>query len=324
MSEILTREPASEPLNDLARPIILADLVEELVADAEETVRAAAAGEVRGPITGIEDLDDTLGYCLAPGLHVSTGDPGAGKTALALQIAARCQTPALFITAEQAPLELFRRHVARETGTSLKDLRRAAPRVVRDLAARAAAAAPKLAFLDATVRPAMPGQIEGIAIGLRERFRCPHVLLVLDALQPWARGLGAGNEYDLIQAGIGEMRSLTATLRAPAMILAHRNRASAGDRTAGLTAAKGSADFEHMAETVLHLSAGKTNEEDASRPEKSVSIHIAKNRRGPMGFTLDLLFNGATQLFTGTGGGAYVPKPAQRSKGGRGFAGFDQ
>src|SRR5512146_1498066 len=69
----------------LARPICLADLVDALVADAEETLRAAAEGRPRGAITGIPMLDAAMGHALQPGLHVWTGDPGSGKTALALQ-----------------------------------------------------------------------------------------------------------------------------------------------------------------------------------------------------------------------------------------------
>jgi len=47
------------------------------------------------------------------------GQPGTGKTAFALQVAAQCGFPCLYVTCEMAPLELLRRHTARVTRTYL-------------------------------------------------------------------------------------------------------------------------------------------------------------------------------------------------------------
>ncbi len=88
-AEIFQREVlhpnASEPR--LAR---LADLLGELEADARARHEAHASGSPRGPTTGLASLDRELGGALAAGTHVLHAGPGAGKTALALQVAASC------------------------------------------------------------------------------------------------------------------------------------------------------------------------------------------------------------------------------------------
>ena len=76
----------------------LSDLLGEWAADAEAAHEAHATGTPRGPVTGFPTLDHELGGYLVPGLHVLAGEPGKGKTALALQIAATCGAPALFVT----------------------------------------------------------------------------------------------------------------------------------------------------------------------------------------------------------------------------------
>src|SRR5829696_3798503 len=84
----------------------LGDLIGALRDDAAAAYEAKQSGKPRGPITRIPQLDDVLGGALQPGVHVLHASPGAGKTALALQIAATCGFPALFVTCEMAPLEL--------------------------------------------------------------------------------------------------------------------------------------------------------------------------------------------------------------------------
>ncbi len=97
---------------------LLSDLISDFVADTEAAAAARAAGHPRGPVTLLRDLDNALGGYLAPGLHILQASPGAGKTAFALQVAATCGFPALFVSAEMGLLEIFRRLVSRSTGTN--------------------------------------------------------------------------------------------------------------------------------------------------------------------------------------------------------------
>jgi len=270
------------------------DLVGALVSDAEETLKAAAEGRARGPITGLRVLDRMLGEALAPGLHMFSGDPGAGKTSLSLQVCGACGCPALYVTAEQTPLELFRRHVARATRTPLDDLRAAVPQKVRALAEQTAAATPMVAFLDATAGAASEGQMMELAEALRERFRARDVLLVVDSAQVWARGLFSGSEYDVLQSGLSALGAVSSRLRAPIIVLSHRSRASTRANDP-LSAAKGTADFEHMGETVIHLSRQKDS--GPAGAERTVQAHIAKNRHGVSDYTVNLIFDAEIQEF---------------------------
>lgn len=283
----------------LARPVALADLVGELIADAEATLQAAADGQPRGPLTGLPHLDANIGGCLRPGLHVVTGDPGSGKTALALQAAARCGFPALYVTAEQSPLELLRKLIARETETELDSVRAATPVTIRELAKQTVAAVPMLTFLDATMGAAPAEQLVPLAEAHRDRWHARHVLLAIDAAQPWARGIGMGADIEVQEAGISSLVGVAARLKAPILVLSHRNRASTqakGGKT--MTAAKGTADYEHLAETVVHLTRQEDEEQSFSGfTERQIDAYLAKNRHGRSDVTLTFTFTEETQAF---------------------------
>ena len=299
LSETLTRTPIGGADDTLARPLSLADLVEELVIDAEERLQASVENRPLGPQTRIPTLDHALGHALEPGLHSITGDPGAGKTAIAAQVAARCGYPAIYITAEQSAKVLFQRHIARETRTDRREVKSAVPQKIRELAQQAAAASPMLLILDATRRPAPRHQIIALAQAHRQRFGARQILLVVDALQPWAKGLNDGAEYDQIQAGIADLVAVHNELSSPVLVLSHRNRLAARDRNAtGLTAAKGSADIEHLAETALHLSRPDKEFDPCDGAQLEISCHISKNRHGPCGFALPLYYEGRTDTFS--------------------------
>jgi len=51
----------------------------------------------RDPVTGCPALDREQGGYLTPGLHFVHGEPGTGKTANTLQVAATRGTPAVFV-----------------------------------------------------------------------------------------------------------------------------------------------------------------------------------------------------------------------------------
>ena len=152
--------PADSTAPETARLMPRADVLSAFRYDAAAAADARASGVPRGPLTGFTLLDRELGGALAPGVHVLHGTPGAGKTAFALQIAAQCQCPALFVTCEMAPAELLRRHTARISGTFLGRLKSGemsaadAEQSARD----ALEAAPLLNFVDATQAPA-PAQL---------------------------------------------------------------------------------------------------------------------------------------------------------------------
>src|SRR3954468_10685893 len=186
-----TREPFAPPADAAPQPRLarLGDLLADWEADARAAYAARVAGRPRGPVTGLPSLDQELGGALPVGVTAVHGGPGVGKTAFGLQAAALCGCPALFVTCEMAPLELLRRHTARVTGTYLGRWKSGelTPATSLALARQAAAAAPQLAFADATQAIAGPDWLRDAARAVRGDAE--HLLLVLDSLHAWADAL---------------------------------------------------------------------------------------------------------------------------------------
>ncbi len=294
--ELATLSPIPTPAAQGPRLARLGDLLGEWAAEAEAAHAAHLAHQPRGPVTGIRQLDSELGGCLPVGLNIAHGMPGAGKTAFALQIASSCGCPALYVTCEMAPLELLRRLIARVTGTYLGRLRSGELSVpeAMSLARRAIAAAPNLAFADATRWSADPAWLLDAAMAVRGEAR--HLLIVVDSVHSWAESrLPAGVEMrEAINAALATLRGLAAELHCPILAIAERNRASM--RAGGLTASAESRKFEYSAETVLDL-----QRDPETRPDVygrvPVVVEFAKNRNGIAGRKVNLVFFGALQRF---------------------------
>lgn len=286
------------------RLTLLADLVTEFVADAEAAQKALESSVPRGPVTGLARLDETLGGFLAGGLHILQAAPGAGKSAFALQIAAQCHFPALYLTSEMSVLELFRRLIARETETYLgklksgeigvKEAMRLALETVRKL--------PSFAILDGTSGYAAPQQILEVAESLKERARTSQVLVLVDSIQVWAktvRGVDAdfagASEYELMNAALGSLSAVAGTLKSPVLAISHRNRVGNRSGEAGLHSAKGSGEVEYLAESVLDLT--RKDEQPDAGGEVEVSLKLLKNRHGVPGLSIPLKFSGRIQRF---------------------------
>jgi replicative DNA helicase len=264
----------------------LSQLLGEWEADAQTAFDARVNGVARGPVTGLVKLDAVLGGLLAPGLHIVHGSAGVGKTAFALQAATSCGCPALYVTCEMRPLELFRRITARVTDTFLGRLKSGE---------LAPADSPELALADATQVFADVAWLRTAAEAARGPAR--HLLLVVDSLHSWSEGASdALTEYDALNAAIAALRTLAGALECPVLAIAERNRMSM--KTGGLSASAGSRKFEYGAETVIGLAAeqGKTAPPPA-QGEESVVLSVEKNRSGAAGKHVDLYFHGALQRF---------------------------
>jgi replicative DNA helicase len=276
------------------RLLRLRSLLDEWEADAVAAHLAHTTGTPRGPITSLKALDRELGGALAPGLHVVHASPGVGKTAFCLQVAASSPFPALYLTCEMAPLELFRRHTARVTSTFLGRLKSGEfdPAYSVGLAKKAAAAAPTLAFGDATHSFAPPDWLQqsaGVVKG-----DASHLLLVVDSVHSWTEAAPTDvDEYTALNDGLAALRRIARNLQCPVLAIAERNRAKMS--TGGLDASAGSRRFEYGAESVLALNREK---EEGADGEAKITLTIEKNRNGASGRRLNLLFNGALQRFT--------------------------
>ena len=279
-----------------ARLMRFGDLLREFGDDAQAAHTARLSGVPRGPISGLKSLDRELSGAWLPGLHWIHGNAGAGKTAFALQVAATCGAPALFVTCEMSPVELLRRHTARATGTFLGRLksgelgRGAAETLARD----AIAISPRLCIADATRAPA-PLQFLSDAAHIA-RGDAPHLLVVVDSLHSWALRLASGlPEYEALNVAIADLQTLAHALKCPVLVVSERSRSAMKD--GGLNAGAGTRKIEYSGETVLDLHR-ESGAKDDGAGEVAIKLTLSKNRHGAAGKPLDLRFNGALQRFT--------------------------
>jgi len=266
------------------------------LAEAEAAHRALVSGEARGPITGLANLDRELSGVLMPGLHIVHGNVGTGKTALALQIAATCGCPAMFVTCEMSAVELLRRHTARETGTYLGRLKSGEldPPTVKALVMRACEEAPLLSFLDASKAQADPNHLRDCAEVVKGD--AAHLLIVVDSLHSWAEGMAAGaSEYEYVSSGMKALRELSADLTCPIFLTGERNREKMD--AGGPNTGAGSRKIEYGAETIVNLDRSSDAKPDL-KGNVPITVKLAKNRHGRAGAPIYLTFNGALQRFT--------------------------
>jgi replicative DNA helicase len=295
-------EPAAAPdAKPLPRLCQLSQLLGDFEADATASYEARANGTPRGPMTGLPKLDRELNGALSPGLHIVHGQPGAGKTAFVLQVAANAGCPALLVTCEMSPLELLRRLTANITNTYLGRLKSGelTPASAVALARRAIEAAPLLSIVDATQAYASSLYLRDIAHQLKGN--ASHFLLVVDSVHSWAEAAAddkgdpiRATEYDSLNTGLAKLRTLAHQLSCPVLGVAERNRESMGKEEQGSTA--GTRKFEYGAETVIALQRDLKDPEDGAG-DVIVKAKFAKNRNGAAGRTVVLKFNGACQRF---------------------------
>ncbi len=282
-----------------AQPVLtpLRALLEEWDQNAVELHELREQGKARGPVTGIAGLDSEIGGALLPGVHIAHGVPGVGKSAFALQIAAQCACPCVYLTVEMPPLELLRRLTARVTSTFLGKFKTGElpPAQSSQLARQAIASAPYLALLDGTTAYATPAALLTAAEATRTLFpENPHLLVVVDSLHSWSAGASSdASEYDRLGEHLTALKQIAARLKAPVLVISERNRQSM--ERGGLSAGAGHRGIEYGAETVFDLDCDKDAPDHDG--ETDVTLRLQKNRHGPRGRQISLLFHGALQRF---------------------------
>jgi len=286
----------------IAKLHMLYEMVAALVADNDAAIDALKTGHARGPQTGIAPLDKALGGFLETGLHILQATPGAGKTALGLQIASDCGFPALYVSAEMPVLELFRRLIARQTNTFLGKLKGelSSPDIKR-LALLAIENLKHMAIMDATAGIADVDFIRLTVENMKATYQAKTALVIIDSLHVWARALnrGVSGEFEIISEGTRQATELAAILDAPILAICHRNREGNKSKTgAGLHSARGSGDIEYEAWTVLDLHRDMDQREDASG-EIDVTMRFYKNRSNGITPPIETRFCGRLQSFRG-------------------------
>jgi replicative DNA helicase len=254
-----------------------------------------------GITTGLRKLDALIGGVLQPGLHSIQGGPGSGKTAFALQIAATCGLPALFVTCEQSPMELLRRITARVIPCCVNKFYSGelTPDASCQMAQEAIATCPQLAILDCTRGYAgafeegqngTPINLYNLAKSIRGESK--HVLVMIDSLHTWAGfAPNGGTEYESLNEGILTLRSLSLALDCAVVAIGEIPKGQQGKDSA-LNGA-GTRKIGFSAETVMELE--KNGGKDSV--ETSVKLTLRKNRHGEDDKSIDLKFNGAFMKF---------------------------
>lgn len=278
-------------------PLRLTDLLGEWERDAAHAHDCYTSGRPRGPVTALPKLDGILGGYLIPGVHVIHGNPGSGKTALALQIAGTCGCPAVYVTCEMSPLELLHRTAARVTGTSIDVIKggELSPAASLELARRAIDATPDLWILDATACYPFPADIQETARLVRGDAL--HVLVVIDSVHSWAQGIDTdgASEYDTLNRHLNGLNALAKALRIPVLAVAERNRYSM--ETGGQSASAGTRRFEYGGSSILELHKKKGVQGNLATREIPIQCDISKNRNGQEGKDVMLQFNKKTLTF---------------------------
>ncbi len=311
MSDLQPR--ALRPADVLALPqprfIRPADLLEDGLAVATLRHQSLTTGKALGPAVPCSPkLSRAMGGHFWNGLTILHGPPGSAKTALANQLAAEAECPALIVTCEMDPLELLERHAARATQTFVSKFwtGQLAPSEWLTLMRRTVKTMPQLAFLDGTCAPITLKTLRAAAEATRGAS--PHLLIVIDSMHAWLRGsgvLGNATEYDAIGQGLESLRSMAKELSCAVLVIAEQNRASMGsDRQ---EAARGSGVFEYLAICVISL----TREPDAQPDDDGeipITATVPKTRHGQAGARIDLRFAGRFMGFREGDGTAIVSR----------------
>ena len=299
-----------------------AALLEGVLADLAHRadLRARTGSAILGLCTGFPTLDDKLGGLEGGTVTLLAARPNIGKTTLANQwayTAARAGAPVLYLSYENPPADLVRKHLTRLAqvpaldalrGKASPDKLAAAAVTYRDqVGDRLYFAAATAATDTATIRE-LAGRVA------RRHPGTGPVLIVVDYLQKLAQaksGDGRRAGLDDLRGQVGrcvqELRDLAADLRAPVLAVATVNRQAYADGKArpGMASLKESGDLEYAADAVLLLGDETDGLDGADKGAKAIPpppgvrpvwLTVAKNRYGPTG-AVPLIFHEAQGRF---------------------------
>ena len=267
----------------------------------EKNYKAAKGGGFAGIPTGIESLDHLLGG-LQTGLHIVAAQPGAGKTALALNIARHCSRegyPVVYASFDETPERLLVKIISAQTGLNAGGLFRGA--ISPDKFSEAAnlyghKKLNNLSFLSGINLNAADFAAQ-LQDQLAESDRDTG-LLVVDYLQPWASFIARDQGIDFRQA-IGQaalqLRALANSLDIPVLVVSAQNRE--GQNSQRMTSLRESSDLEYSADSIMLISTDDKKIVGANHYARTLTV--AKNRFGASDETIDLLLNGKTQEMLG-------------------------
>jgi replicative DNA helicase len=276
-------------------PMPAAAVLEDFFPGLEAAQERLRNGKLPGVPTGLKWLDQQL-LGLPDGLTLLNGEPGAGKTSMALQIARAASEegiPTLYLALDEAARFLSLKLFASQAGLSFGDFRRGRG----DLQALKQAVEDhrdQFRHLTFWANPEPP-TVSDAALMLRERrdlAGSDRGLLVVDYLQVYSARLNKSTDaFQGISATVGDLAACATSEGFACLAVGSQNRASQNTRS--LQSGWGSADLEYAASAVINLTRSDQEIED----RRSVQLVLAKNRLGPAGASVDLVFEGSTGRF---------------------------
>ena len=277
-----------------------AAILKDSLALLEKNFKAAKGGGFAGIPTGIKDLDSALGG-LQTGLHILAAEPGAGKTALALNIARHCSRqgyPVLYASFDEIPERLLIKII-----TAQKKL---------DVGSLLSGGTDPQKFIDAANEYGHKelnniSFITGLhltatdfAAQLKDQIAESDQdtgLLVIDYLQPFASLIASNKGIDLrIATGqvATQLRNIANKLDIPVIVISAQNRS--GQDSDKLTSLRESSDLEYSADSVMFV----TKDEDRHMGGGCYArkLTIRKNRFGESDKIINLSLSGKYQEIT--------------------------
>ena len=276
-----------------------------------EIEAASAAGDrVGGLPTGIAALDGLVGGLHRGELTVLAGRPSSGKTALAIQIAARAArqgTRALVFSLEMSRGQIGRRMIADDANVDAGKLRVAPP---RDDAATWRAITGSVARMGAWPGLICDDALQGHAGICAEARRVAAQdgglgLVVVDYVQLMRAPPRAETREQAVAENTRAMKALARELDAPVLLLAQLSRRveqRGADARPLLSDLRESGSIEADADVVLFLHREAAREFAARNGGAELAMIVAKNRNGPTG-TVSAWFDARHVRFAGVESG---------------------
>lgn len=230
---------------------------------------------------------------LQPGqMMVVAAYTGRGKTSFGLQIGlhvTKQMKTAVYWTLEMSPEMLFRRAVNQIIG---KTIRGAADEAER---ARQAQAVEWLSdhpiYFDSTSRT-----IPAFVAGLRQvQAKADVGLVIVDYLQLIRLAGRAESRVREVGENSRSLKLSAMDAEVPFLVLSQFRRPN-GNEPATIHSLKESGDIENDADVILLINSGELNGDS----EVQVAVHVGKQREGPAGFDIPMVFNPPSQTFHST------------------------
>lgn len=272
-------------------PVSTSELIAQYGLDTLLTPRQHGAVKLPWP-----RLDESLGGLSAGQMIVLMAATSRGKTSLALQIATaaamQSNTPVVW-SMEMSKKAMFQKAVTQLSGVWCSKYRMTLEE--RDSINMAAVAInDHRIYLDTDAR-----SVGAFVAGLRRvRARQRIGLAVVDYLQ-LIRSNSRASRAQQVSENSRALKLAAMDLDIPFVVLSQVDRGSVkGDGEIGLHSAKESGDIENDADVMLWIKSGAEFVRDF---DTNCELHIGKQREGPKGFSIPMVFRPASQTFLEVG-----------------------